>query len=61
MSFYFSQFLFNRASKNKKIKYGGGFTLVETLIAITILISAVVGPMVVVQKSLSSANFPRAR
>ena len=61
MSFYFSQFLFNRASKNKKIKYGGGFTLVETLIAITILISAVVGPMVVVQKSLSSANFSKSQ
>ena len=38
-----------------------GFTLVETLIAITILISAVVGPMVVVQKSLSSANFSKSQ
>lgn len=36
-----------------------GFTLVETLIAVTILISAVVGPMIVVQKSLSSANFAK--
>lgn len=47
--------------RNKKIKHNDGFTLVETLIAITILISAVIGPMTVVQKSLSSANFAKSQ
>ena len=42
-----------------KRKLVSGFTLVETLIAITVLISAIVGPMVIVQKSLSSANFSK--
>ncbi|MBU3968647.1 type II secretion system GspH family protein [Patescibacteria group bacterium] len=41
--------------------HNSGFTLVETLIAITILVSAIVGPMVVVQKSLSSANFAKSQ
>jgi type II secretory pathway pseudopilin PulG len=36
-----------------------GFTLVETLVAVTVLMIAVAGPLVVASKGLTSANFAR--
>ncbi len=38
-----------------------GFTLIETFIAISILMIAVVGPITIAQRSLSSAKFSRDR
>jgi len=53
-------YLLTRKNKKKSNKdYKHGFTLVETLIAVTILITSLVGPLVVAQKGLISANFAR--
>ncbi len=43
--------------QNSKFKSGAGFTLVETLVAITILLLAVTGPLTIAARSLNSANF----
>ena len=44
--------------KNKK-HIGKGFTLVETLVAISILMLAIVGPLTIASKGLSAAQFAR--
>jgi len=54
-----SMSLFSNNLLKTKRNLAPGFTLIETLVAITILISAVAGPMVLVQKSLSSANLSK--
>ena len=41
------------------MRVSGGFTLVETLVAITILTIAMTGPMVISQKGISSAGYAR--
>ena len=49
-------------NKNKifsKLKLTAGFTLVEALVAISILMVAVASPMVIAQKGLNSANYSR--
>ncbi len=38
---------------------GGGFTLIETLVAIMILMLAVTGPLVISQKGLSAAGYAK--
>lgn len=40
-------------------KSQGGFTLIETFVAITILVTAVVGPLTLAQKGLTSALIAR--
>lgn len=47
------QFLKN---KNYQIKTGSGFTLVETMVAITVLLLAIVGPMTLAQQGISSSR-----
>ena len=42
--------------KKFKLKFKAGFTLIETLVAVTILSAAVAGPMVLSIKSISSAS-----
>ncbi len=42
-----------------RMKYTAGFTLVETLVAITFLIVAIVAPMSLVSQSLSAAFYAR--
>lgn len=42
-------------TKNLKLKTVAGFTLIETFVAITILLSAVAGPLTIASKGLSSA------
>ncbi|MEI7480192.1 MAG: type II secretion system protein, partial [bacterium] len=43
----------------KKITKKKGFTLVETLVAISILLIAIMSPMTIAQSSLSSAGYAR--
>lgn len=42
---------------NTSLKNKNGFTLVETLVAIAILLLAIVGPMTVAQKGMQNAQF----
>ena len=42
---------------SSKLKATQGFTLVETLVAITVLLLAVTGPLTIAARSLNSANF----
>ncbi|MEI8337736.1 MAG: prepilin-type N-terminal cleavage/methylation domain-containing protein [bacterium] len=42
-----------------KKKEGAGFTLIETMVAITVLLTAVVGPMEIASKSLFSSFYAR--
>ncbi len=46
-------------SKGLLDKNSGGFTIVETLVAITVLMIAIAGPLVVASKGLSSALYAR--
>ena len=46
-------------STNKKNKTAGGFTLIETLIAITILIAAITGPLTLATRSLFASFVAR--
>lgn len=45
--------------KNKKIIFKTGFTLIETLVAISILLIAITGPLGIVASSLKSSYFAR--
>lgn len=48
--------------KNKRdgnFESSKGFTLIETLVSVSILLVAIVGPLALVQKSLNSASFTR--
>ncbi len=42
---------------HKKILYSRGFTLVETLVAITVLLLVVIGPMTIAQKGIQNAYY----
>lgn len=46
-------------SQDKRVYGGRGFTLVETMVAITILILAIVGPMTIASRGLQSAFFAK--
>jgi prepilin-type N-terminal cleavage/methylation domain-containing protein len=46
-------------SKTLKYKVKKGFTLIETLVAITVLMLAVTGPLVISQKGLSAAGYAK--
>jgi len=46
-------------SKMEKYKNEKGFTLIETLVAITVLMLAVTGPLVISQKGLSAAGYAK--
>jgi type II secretory pathway pseudopilin PulG len=46
-------------TKNRKLKTSSGFTLVETLVAIFILMVAIVSPMSIASQALSSARFAK--
>jgi type II secretory pathway pseudopilin PulG len=43
----------------KRVKFDGGFTLLEALVAISILMVAVVAPITIAQKGLSSAVYTK--
>lgn len=43
----------------KKFIISGGFTLIETMVAISILALAITGPMLIAQKGISSAIYAR--
>lgn len=43
----------------KKQNYTGGFTIIETLVAVTVLMIAVAGPLVVASKGLTTALYSR--
>jgi prepilin-type N-terminal cleavage/methylation domain-containing protein len=43
----------------KTKKYNKGFTLVETMVAVSILMIAIVGPMTIVQNGLKSSQYAR--
>jgi Tfp pilus assembly protein PilV len=45
--------------KNSEIKLEKGFTIIETLVAITILMVAIVGPLTVAYKGLAAAVYAR--
>ncbi len=45
--------------KKENLKKSGGFTLLETLVAITILVLSIVGPMTVASKGLQSAIYAK--
>lgn len=49
---------YKKDTKNNKNKESG-FTLIETLVAITILVIAIIGPMEIASKSLFSAFYAR--
>lgn len=42
-------------SKNHKLTTGQGFTIIETLVAITVLMVAIAGPLVIATRGLTSA------
>jgi len=44
---------------NLKSKFEGGFTLIETLVAISILATALVGPMTIASRSIASAGYAK--
>ncbi len=46
-------------NKNRPAGLSAGFTIIETLVAISILIISITGPMVIVSQSLKSAYFAR--
>lgn len=48
-----------RTSNNMIFRRTKGFTLIETLIAVTVLMSAVVGPLVLASKGLSASSYAR--
>ncbi len=43
--------------QKKKIQYKVGLTLIETLVAISVLLVSVVGPMVIYSRNISDARF----
>jgi len=43
--------------QNKKIQSKTGLTLIETLVAISVLLMSVIGPMVIYSRSISEARF----
>ncbi|MCK5285765.1 MAG: hypothetical protein KAJ58_00880 [Candidatus Pacebacteria bacterium] len=47
--------------KNDKNKFQGGFTLIETFVAITVLLIAVTGPLVLVTKALSISKMSKGQ
>src|SRR3989338_1659516 len=52
----FLKFIENWKLKIENSRCGRGFTLIETLVAVTILSAAVAGPMVLSIKSIGSAS-----
>ncbi len=57
MKIYFSSKI--RISRSSVASKTGGFTIVETLIAIAVLMIAIAGPLVVATKGLTSANYSK--
>jgi type II secretory pathway pseudopilin PulG len=55
ISFIKSNFYYKSRSVRRKVNLVSGFTLVEALVAISILMVAVTSPMMIAQKSLSTA------
>lgn len=47
------------SQKSEKIKWKAGFSLVETLVAITILLIAILAPMRIIAESIKAAVFSR--
>ncbi len=45
--------------KNSKCSHKGGFTIIETLVAVTVLMIAISGPLVVASKGLTTALYAR--
>jgi len=45
--------------KNKKIGLNNGFTVIETLVAITVLLLSIIGPMEIASKGLFAAMYAR--
>lgn len=55
LMFIFTSFCKNNSSKRTRLNLVSGFTLIEALVAISILMVAVTSPMMIAQKSLSTA------
>lgn len=45
--------------KNKRLQFNKGFTLIETLVAISILMLGVMGPLMIASSSLQNARYGR--
>ncbi|PIT96853.1 hypothetical protein COT82_00920 [Candidatus Campbellbacteria bacterium CG10_big_fil_rev_8_21_14_0_10_35_52] len=45
--------------RNYKLQLSDGFTMIESLVAISVLAMSIIGPMTIASKSLSSAMFSR--
>jgi Tfp pilus assembly protein PilV len=49
----------NKIFSLKSLKNNSGFTIVETLVAITILMIAIAGPLTIAQKGLTASTYAR--
>ena len=51
--------LFKKKKNFLKLKFTRGFTLIETFVAISIIMVAIVGPLLIVSRALSSSYYAR--
>lgn len=52
-------FLQSKQKNNSKLQYQAGFTLIETLVAVSILLLAILGPLAIASKGLNTAIVAR--